>query len=164
MTTGTAMISADGRYRYLLTRALHTPGTGRGQLLWIMLNPSTADAQVDDPTIRRCIGFTERLGYTSLAVVNLYAFRTAKPADLWRTRYPLGPDNDTVLRRSIREAARVVVAWGAGIKGRMHRVTSVVRLAEDLQQPLWCLGRTQGGHPRHPLYVKADKSLELFAC
>lgn len=144
-----AVISECGKYRYRLYREW-----GRAEkkpLLWIMLNPSTADANVDDPTIRRCIGFSKVWGYGALWVGNLYAFRSTDPACL---RYmgateAHGPDNDRHLLAMSSESARIVCAWGA---------PGGTRVPLTLLSPggLWCLGKTKHGAPRHPLYVKGD--------
>lgn len=158
-TTSDATLSECGRYRYTLTRTWD-PSVWR--LWFIMLNPSTADATIDDPTIRRCIGFARRFGYGGLGVVNLYAYRATKPADLWRADDPVGPDNDETLRDML--AARsyygvpTVAAWGANAKP--DRVAQVLAMAGAHQ--LMCLGLTQAGQPRHPLYLRADADLLPF--
>src|SRR5262249_32293760 len=104
-----AVISGDGRYRYSLTRRW-----GRGpRALWIMLNPSRADREVDDPTIRRCIGFSGSWGYGAMEVVNLYALRTPEPRLLRRHPDPVGPENDGWITRASRRATEIVLAWGA---------------------------------------------------
>lgn len=96
-----ASISGCGRYRYALHR-----WWGHGTTLgFIMLNPSTADADIDDPTIRRCMGFARDFGYDGIRVFNLYAYRATKPADLWKADEPTGGDrNDDLLREVLRQA------------------------------------------------------------
>lgn len=151
-----ATISPCGTYRYDLTRRWGDGPTAT----WVMLNPSTADASTDDPTIRRCIGFSKREGCGGLRVVNLYALRATDPAELVRHPDPHGPDNPAMLIDTARAARRgelVVVAWGS------HPMA--VRGASEVGGPLAtagavCLGRTKAGHPRHPLYVKGDQPLE----
>lgn len=146
-----AAISGDGLYRYALTR---TWGDGP-MLTFVMLNPSTADAQQDDPTIRRCVGFARVLGYDGLRVVNLYAFRATKPTDLWRAADPTGGQRNDDLLTEVGHLARhgqgIVAAWGA--HARPDRVTHV------LSFPGWdrltALGVTKAGAPRHPLYLPA---------
>ncbi len=143
-----AVLSDDGLYRYRLDR-WWGPGP---RVCWVMLNPSTADAEVDDPTIRRCIGFAKTWGYDGITVVNLYPFRAANPADLkaWlrrgigvmKARYDNGLHVDAATSRS----AIVIAAWGA------HTNEKTVPW-----HPVWHhLGLTKDGHPRHPLYVKGD--------
>lgn len=120
-------------------------------MLFIGLNPSTADAIEDDPTIRRCIRFAYDRGYGQLVVANLFAYRATSPAVLKRTSHPIGRANNRWLRRLAAESDVCVAAWGNG--GRyLGRDTQVIELLSDLQ----CLGVTASGAPKHPLYVPAD--------
>ncbi len=93
MSNNAATLSADRIYRYTLTREVDMFGNGEAAM-FLMLNPSTADETEDDPTIRRCIGFARRWGYSTLHVANLFAFRATSPADLKMASDPIGPDND----------------------------------------------------------------------
>lgn len=149
-----ATISDDGRYRYHLTRFWNPSVHG---LAFVMLNPSTADGTTDDPTIRRCMRFARDLGFGGLHVVNLYAFRATKPADLWQAIDPVGPDNDAYLRRTFLAASTVgkpvIAAWGAN--ARPDRVAHVLDLPLA-RESLHHLGLTKSGAPRHPLYLRAD--------
>jgi hypothetical protein len=125
--------------------------TGKDQVLFVGLNPSTADHRLDDPTIRRCVAFAKRWGFGRLAVANLFAFRTPKPSVLRKSSAPVGPANDCWLARLVTESALVVAAWGAG--GRyLHRSDEVLSMLETVL----CLGVTAHGEPRHPLYIRAD--------
>lgn len=146
----TASLSDDGRYRYTLTRSW---GGELEQLqTFVMLNPSTADADLDDPTIRRCIRFAQRLGAPGILVVNLYAYRATQPADLWRAADPVGPHNDAVLRSAMSGRGRpVIAAWGAN--ARRDRVERFLQLARNAggRRDLVALGVTQAGAPKHPL-------------
>lgn len=127
-------------------------------MLFIGLNPSTADAIEDDQTIRRCIGFAEDRGYGQLVVANLFAYRATKPAVLMRELHPVGRANDRWLLRLAAESDVCVAAWGNS--GRyLGRDAEVVALIKDLQ----CLGITASGAPRHPLYVRADTELRPLA-
>lgn len=158
----TAVISDCGAYRYSLTRRWHFPGS---LLPFIMLNPSTADAEQDDPTIRRCMGFARREGKAGIVVVNLYAFRSTSPEALWKVEDPIGPDNWRTLVNLGNEAAEegvpIVCAWGA--HARANQVDAiVVALGGCCEVRLVCLGKTAAGAPRHPLYVRADQPLEPF--
>jgi hypothetical protein len=154
-----AVISDDGMYRYLLMRRL-APG-GR-VMTFLMLNPSTADASVDDPTIRRCKAFAVREGAAILYVVNLFALRATNPRELVAHVDPIGPRNDEFLRLHGMATTTLVAAWGNGgsLHGRGEEVT--VMLAEAGVR-LMCLGQTRSGEPRHPLYVKADAPLVTYA-
>jgi hypothetical protein len=133
------------RYRYLLTRG---PAGAREHVVFVMLNPSTADQEQDDPTIRRAIGFAHRLGFARLSVVNLFALRATDPAHLYRARDPVGPDNDDAIRAAVAEATLVVAAWGnhGALRGRAAEVAALLPAYH-------CFGTTRLGQPRHPLYL-----------
>lgn len=154
-----ARISADGRYRWELIRRWDFGP----HATFVMLNPSTADAAQDDPTIRRCIGFAKRFGYSGLRVVNLYAFRATKPAGLWLAADPVGQFNDDYLTDAAQMArvtsAPLIAAWGANAKP--ERVAQVLRLPGF--DRLTALGVTKDGAPRHPLYLRADAQLEKWS-
>ena len=152
---GTAVLSPTGLYRYSLTRSWSQVELTR--VLWVMLNPSTADAELDDPTIRRCIGFSKTWGFDSLEVVNLFAMRATNPAELRMCPDPVGSLNDLHIAAAVACADLVVAAWGAHPLAT-ERAKAVLPL---LGEPV-CLGRTKSGAPRHPLYVRADAEPELL--
>lgn len=128
-----------------------------------MLNPSTADASVDDPTIRRCIKFSNREGAGSLVVVNLFARRCTRPVHLLDPGDPVGPDNDQVILGAVEASHRVVFAWGASVPLPLYkRIEAVQDLLDGVALAPMCLGRTASGAPRHPLYVKGGKELEPY--
>lgn len=149
----TATFDESGLYRYRLSRRWAQGGT---RAAFVMLNPSTADARRDDPTIRRCIGFAQRWGCAAVSVVNLFALRATHPPTLFAADDPVGPDNDRHIRRVCRETDVVVAAWGVH-GARLGRDGAVLALLEGLE--LQCLGTTRGGHPLHPLYVRGDAPL-----
>jgi hypothetical protein len=156
-----AVISSDEIYRYRLSRYWEFK---KPALTFVMLNPSTADGEEDDPTIRRCVGFAYRMGYGGLMVCNLYALRATRPETLWHAVDPVGPENDRHLELAFRIAANatapVVAAWGAHAK--RQRVLEVLALPGALAV-LHCLGVTKEGMPRHPLYLKSDSPLIPYA-
>lgn len=156
-----AVTSGDGVYRYRLGRVWQRPlaAAARGHVTWVMLNPSTADEQVDDPTIRRCLRFSDDFGYRSLTVVNLFALRATSPTSLAGHPDPVGPENRRFVAEETRKADLVVVAWGAGkvAQAGYERLRDVLRNVEGRVR---CLGVTASGAPRHPLYVRADTPLE----
>lgn len=159
----TAILSPDGIYRYRLTREV-APLTGEGKLTWIMLNPSTADAVEDDPTIGRCMGFTRREGFAEMEVVNLFALRSTDPRALEEgelTPDPTGPLNAEYLEEALREADRIVVAWGVTKPGsrRARHALAFREAAKLAKRGLWCLGENADGSPKHPLYVPGDQPL-----
>lgn len=127
--------------------------------MFVGLNPSTADEVEDDRTIQRCVNFAKRWGYGSLCMVNLFAYRATSPKAMLAHADPIGVDNDRWLVEFADDAAVVVAAWGAS-GTHLQRDQAVIRL---LAGKLSCLGRTKGGHPRHPLYVRADANLCSFA-
>lgn len=141
-----ASFSRDRRYRYSLTRRWAAGPV----VAWVMLNPSTADARQDDPTIRRCIAFSRAWGFDALEVVNLFGLRSPHPRDLVTSEEPVGPGNDRAVRRAVREAAAVVVAWG-NLPGVLTARGDLAR--RWLPSEALCLGVTQQGEPRHPLFV-----------
>tara|TARA_B100002049_G_C16085590_1_gene379400 strand:+ start:31404 stop:31889 length:486 start_codon:yes stop_codon:yes gene_type:complete len=149
-----AVISKCGLYRYLLERE-----PGDKPLVFVMLNPSTADAERDDPTIRRCRGFAKELGYTGILVVNLYAFRATKPADLGAAKDPIGIDNDAYILKVCRDRD-VCCAWGAN--GELSRAHEVLSAIHSVSGKTFSLGLTKAGMPRHPLYVKGSQMLLPF--
>ena len=149
-----ASISECGRYRYGLHRWWDRDAQAP-RLIFVMLNPSTADADVDDPTIRRCMGFARTLGYAGIGVFNLYAYRATKPADLWKADEPTGGERNDDLLREVGRMAKyqtVIAAWGANAKA--DRVAQVLSFRgwEHVQ----ALGLTKDGAPRHPLYLRGD--------
>ncbi|MEX3933462.1 DUF1643 domain-containing protein [Paraburkholderia phymatum] len=152
-----AIISPCGQYRYLLMRHAESMSPTKSTALFVMLNPSTADATLDDPTIRRCRGFARLWDCNGLAAANLYALRSTDPAALWSHPDPVGPDNDDYLRNLARECGLVVCAWGSNAKA--ERAAHVASILTDAGARLWCLGTTNDGSPRHPLYVRSDQPL-----
>lgn len=157
----TAVLSADHRYRYWLTRDLawdlFQPGNTPVNCAFVMLNPSTADGERDDPTIRRCLHFAQALGASQLVVANLYGYRATDPRHLWQVDDPVGPENLDYLRHAL-DATHVVVAWGG--HARSEEVERFLQIAEDTA--LWCLGTTRDGAPRHPLYVANAVELQRW--
>lgn len=148
----TATFSADRRHRYLLTRTWDD----RAPIVnFVMLNPSTADAFVLDPTNRRCVGFAKSWGYGSMVTTNVFAWRSTDPMGLRAADDPVGPDNDRAILDAARRADLVIAAWGVhgelGGRGEFVRATLV-----GAGVPLHVLGCTKGGHPRHPLYLRSD--------
>jgi hypothetical protein len=151
-TDSGAVISECGIYRYKLWRFWddRLPACA-----FIMLNPSVADASIDDPTIRRVVGYARGWDYGSVTVANLFALRSTDPAAMKSAADPVGPLNDRHIVEVARSSALVVAAWGAhpGIEGRARDVR---RMLADAGVTLYCLALTKGGHPGHPLFLKSD--------
>ena len=157
-----AVISPCGKYRYGLSRKW---GEGK-PCLFIMLNPSTADAWDDDPTIRRCIGFAESWGCEQLIVVNLFAFRATRQADMMAADDPVGPDNMEHVKKAaefvasgdrygLPPAGPVVCAWGLNGAYMGQDETVLGWLEAEGVTPL-ALALAKDGRPRHPLYLGGD--------
>lgn len=144
-----AVISSCGVYRYLLTREW-SPSLPR--VSFIMLNPSTADGSEDDPTIRKCVGFAELLGFGSLEVTNLFAFRATDPKDLKAKGYWVGPENNTHIRKSVQACNTVICAWGANARGMVRPVIVAEIIKAAGKTPL-ALKLLSDGMPAHPLYL-----------
>ena len=154
-----AVLSPCRHYRWSLQRQWQ-PGLPR--LVFIGLNPSRADAERDDPTLRRIVGFARRWGFGSVTVLNLFARISPSPALLKRAADPVGPDNDRWLHRALNgQGAAIWLGWGnqGAWRGRDRQVLELLRqtvVAEPrLAQRLLTLGLTAQGHPRHPLYAAA---------
>lgn len=149
----------DAVYRYDLTRRWR-PGR---YVLFVMLNPSTATADTDDATIRRCRGFAEREDAGGFVVVNLYALRSRDPKVLDTHPDPIGPYNDHHLRLWLGapDVNLAIAAWGAH-RQALRRAAGVIVLAAQLDRPLVCLGKTSSGAPRHPLYVPRHRRFEPY--
>lgn len=153
-----AFVTICGRYRPRLIRDWTTEGSGFGRMVWIMLNPSTADADVDDQTIRKCMGFAESMGLSRIDVVNLYSWRATDPRILPGVLDPVGPGNDECIRDVCTLADVVVCGWGLfpyermpGGRDRANAVADIARSESGKQ--LMCVHETKGGFPGHPLYV-----------
>lgn len=152
-------------YRYTLWR---TWEKGKPILVFVMLNPSTADHAKNDPTIKRCIDFAKRLGFGGIIVINLFAYRSKRPSMLRTAEDPIGPNNDVHIRSVVRSTheggGSICLAYGNlpsfstlpdGTDNRKHnkRAHRVVQMIADLGVPMHVLDTTDGGHPRHPLYI-----------
>jgi hypothetical protein len=124
-----------------------------------MLNPSTADENIDDPTIRRCIGFAKSWNCGSLEVVNLFAYRATNPDELKRCTDPIGPENDVHILRALERSGKVIMAWGTkgDLLNRNRFVTEILRPFGP-----HCLAASKEGHPKHPLYISGNSEPILY--
>jgi hypothetical protein len=146
-----AFFSEDREYRYSLIR---TWNERKWTACFIGLNPSTADENVDDPTIRKCMNYANRWGYGGIVMVNLFAYRTTDPRGLYKVYDPVGPANDSYIENASEKCEMTVCCWGTnGDFG--ERAWFVSKLLKNS----WCLKYTKHGHPAHPLYLKADIEL-----
>ncbi|TBL80831.1 DUF1643 domain-containing protein [Paenibacillus thalictri] len=155
-----AVIDATGTYRYLLRREWDS---AKPKALWIMLNPSTADHEEDDPTIKACTRFSLGWGYGSFEVVNLFAYRATHPSELKKIEKPIaiGAENGAFVREALAKADVIVAAWGA--HGKIHKRNQDMHFISLIDKyELKCLDILTYGDPRHPLYVSADTLLREF--
>ncbi|MHB1952355.1 MAG: DUF1643 domain-containing protein [Sulfobacillus sp.] len=145
------MFSDDLVYRYTLTRKL-SDQRGSGTCVFCMLNPSTADAMKNDPTVRRCVGYAQQWGFGTLTVVNIFALRSTDPKALYDHADPVGQDNDWHISRAAETADLFVCAWGGhgGDRGKFV----IDRLRDKAR--LMCLTINKDGSPGHPLYLPGD--------
>jgi len=153
-----ALYSPCESYRYLLRRDWgHGP-----HLLYILLNPSTATEERNDPTLERCERRARALGFGGFAVANIFAFRATDPALLRTAQDPIGPGNDTIMAEASAVAGMVLCGWGhhGAYAGRGSVARQMLHTADAT---LWCLGLTRAGHPRHPLYLSYRTAPRLWA-
>lgn len=154
-----ADISTCGQYRYCLTRAWDN---NLPFVTFVGLNPSTADATEDDPTIRRCIGFAKSWNAGGIVMINLYAYRSTDPKNLSSVEDPVGPFNDRWLSVGAWMGAYVVACWGALHKSQVARMQGVNGILRAAGRDVFHLGLTKEGFPRHPLYLPSTTIPELY--
>ena len=150
-----AIFSDCRKYRYALSR---TWNGKKKTILFIGLNPSTANEKIDDPTIRRCINYAQNWGYGSLLMVNLFAYRATLPSELKNVKNPIGNDNDLHIIELSKKADIAVAAWGN--EGTLlNRDKEVKKILPNLM----CLKINKSGQPSHPLYQKKDLKLIKYS-
>ncbi|MEO1797361.1 MAG: DUF1643 domain-containing protein [Pseudomonadota bacterium] len=154
----TAVYSDCERYRYMLTRIWDEGGK---RALFIMLNPSTATEVQNDPTVERCERRARALGFGAFRVLNIFAWRDTDPRKMRAAPDPVGPDNDAAILESLPWADRVIAAWGTH-GAHLERGPEVERLLRASGHPIYTLGLSKAGHPKHPLYISYDQLPELW--
>ena len=154
-----AVISECGKYRYLLRR---TWDHSKPRVLYVMLNPSTADAMLDDATIRSCVRLASGHGYGSMEVVNVFAYRATQPDELLKQPDPIGPRNEVMVEAAVGRCDVVICAWGAFPPARDH-AAPVLNAIRAHRPAAYCFGKTKAVAPKHPLYIKSGTPLEVFA-
>ena len=153
-TNSSAIITDCGKYRYELIREWSTSelaanNVNEGQVVFCLLNPSTADAKKDDRTITRCVGFAQNWGYSRMVVVNLYAYRATDPTELSTCPEPVGEDNDNYILKNVKEAALFIAGWGRKRKG-LVRDDFVLDILRSSSIVVHALGVNADGTPKHP--------------
>ncbi|QYX57055.1 DUF1643 domain-containing protein [Roseovarius sp. SCSIO 43702] len=144
-----AIYSDCERYRYSLTRVWEPSGR---RALFIMLNPSTATEIQNDPTVERCERRARALGFGAFRVTNIFAWRDTDPKAMRAAAEPVGEANDAAILESLPWADQVIAAWGSH-GAYLDRGSAVARLLGEAGAPVFHLGLTKAGHPRHPLYI-----------
>lgn len=157
-----AVYSDCEKYRYSLTRVWDQAGA---RALFVMLNPSTATEVQNDPTVERCERRARTLGFGSFRVTNIFAWRDTDPRKMRAAADPVGPENDTTIVQSatqwIGQSGQVICAWGAH-GDHLNRGAHVEALLRAAQLPLFALGITKAGHPKHPLYISYSEKPTLW--
>mgnify|MGYP003924723373 FL=1 len=148
-----ALYSDCERYRYALTRIWEPKGQ---RALFIMLNPSTATEVQNDPTVERCERRARALGFGAFRVCNIFAWRDTDPRAMRAAAEPVGPENDAAIVTACDWADRIICAWGTH-GAHLERGAAVTRLLRSAGLPLWHLGLSKAGHPKHPLYISYSK-------
>lgn len=151
----TATFSPDGRYRYELTRDWSDSDPVKN-LIFIGLNPSTADAYKDDPTIKSCIRLAKHWNYNKITMINLYAYRATRPKDMIAAKDRLDEENLVILKKYANERDTVVAAWGKNCEPCMQTY------AKELFPTLHCLGLNLDNSPKHPLYISTNTTLKIY--
>jgi hypothetical protein len=172
--TGSAIISADEQFRYELRRKLNpiTAPEYVRRIVFMLFNPSTAAAHIDDHTSRKGIGFSDVLGGTEMVFLNPYAFRCVDPTVLWKVKDPIGPENDAHILRVLLSMTKedvLIFGWGGLVGPKMaDRIETIACMVYDLAElpkrgiePM-CLGTTKYGAPRHPLMLSYKTKLEPY--
>lgn len=161
--TGSADFSTCGKYRQALYRNWVKPGELQKHALFIGMNPSTADGDVDDPTVRREIEFARRLGMNALIKCNILDYRATKPKELLaRGVKPCSEANLVAIICHAAKAEKIVCAWGVMHRSLRGHVDDVMGILRASGRPLYCFGTSKDGSPRHPLYLAKDTPLQLF--
>lgn len=154
----TAVYSDCERYRYTLTRTWDPAGR---KALFVMLNPSTATEVQNDPTVERCERRARALGFGAFRVTNIFAWRDTDPRKMRAASDPVGPENDAAIADGAHWADQVICAWGAH-GDHLERGRRVEELLRATGFPLYHLGLTKAGHPKHPLYISYEKQPERW--
>lgn len=150
-----AMFSPCRVWRYQLWR--YWDHHGYPEVMFVGLNPSTADATVDDNTVRRCIRFAQAWGYAGMSMMNAYAYRATDPRDMKAANDPIGIENDAALVARSKISDKIVACWG--VHCTKERADHICRL---LNRPIHCFGTTKAGAPKHPLYLPKTAELSLY--
>lgn len=151
-----AILDKERKYRYMLKRQWGE--CNNNFINFVLLNPSTANETVEDPTIKACIKFSQNFGYDGFYVTNLFAFRTKSPNVLKKSEDPIGDENDKYIKEYARKSKLVVIAWG-NHGNFLNRNNEVLKILSEIKTP-HCLAVTNLGNPKHPLYIKRNTNTQ----
>ena len=158
MFYSSASFSPCRQYRYSLTRLFVAGAKLDRCVAFVGLNPSTADEQADDPTIRRCVRFAKSWNYQGMVMLNLFGWRSTDPSVLKSISDPVGPSNDAAILDIAAAVDRVVLCWGN--HGTLHDRGKLVRaMLGRVRTPKYAFKLTAAGEPIHPLYQRADTEI-----
>jgi len=152
----TAIFSEDKQYRYVLTRVWKEPSN---PILWIMLNPSTADEYQLDPTLTRCLNFSQDWNFSEMIICNLFSLRSTNPKNLYSHKNPIGPENLKYILEESKRANMIMVGWGNHSNLDINWRNN---LLNSLNKSLYCLGRNKNGNPSYPLYKSSKLKPILY--
>jgi len=158
-TNSIAIYSDCERYRYALTRVWKFEAS---RLVFVMLNPSTATEVQNDPTVERCERRARTLGFGSLQVTNIFAWRDTDPKKMRTAKDPIGPDNDKTIMEACSWGDQIIAAWGTH-GAHLRRGVQVKQILRSSDKPVFHLGISKGGHPKHPLYIAYSQKPEIWA-
>ena len=158
-TNSIAIYSDCERYRYALTRVWKFEAS---RLVFVMLNPSTATEVQNDPTVERCERRARTLGFGSLQVTNIFAWRDTDPKKMRTAKDPIGPDNDKTIMEACSWGDQIIAAWGTH-GAHLGRGVQVKQILRSSDKPVFHLGISKGGHPKHPLYIAYSQKPEIWA-
>ena len=153
-----AKYSDCGQYRYALTRVWELETS---QVVFVMLNPSTATEVQNDPTVERCERRARTLGLGGFQVINIFAWRSTDPKKMRVAKDPIGPDNDKTIMKACRWGDQIIAAWGTH-GSHLNRGSEVEKILRKSNKPIFHLGLSKGGHPKHPLYIAYAQKLEKW--
>ena len=153
-----AQYSDCEQYRYALTRVWELETS---QVVFVMLNPSTATEVQNDPTVERCERRARTLGFGGFQVINIFAWRSTDPKKMRVAKDPIGPDNDKTIMKACRWGDQIIAAWGTH-GSHLNRGSEVEKILRKSNKPIFHLGLSKGGHPKHPLYIAYAQKLEKW--
>ncbi|WP_163528832.1 DUF1643 domain-containing protein [Halobacillus ihumii] len=147
-----AIFDRTMNYRYLLECVFDD---SKDRIMFVMLNPSTADSDICDTTLNRCVNFTKSWGYGGMYIVNLFALVSKSPEILLTHRDPVGVENDRYILEAAEKSKTIILAWGEKFTSIRNRKVEVLQMLQGYN--LHCIKKTKNGkHPRHPLFLKKD--------